>query len=203
MSNAKNEVTRLLEAWQAGDEDALNRLIPLIEQELRGLARGFMSRERGHHTLQPTALVNEVFIKLAQPDQVSWKNRAHFLGFAAQTMRRVLTDHARRHKAQIRNEGVRPMPLDELRDHPAFRAQDLVDLDDALKELKELEPKHSYALELFYFAGLKYQEVGEVMDCSEATAKRHLQKGRAWLRRYFRIAEASSPDAGSSEDQES
>ena len=188
MDIPKNEVTRLLEAWQAGDGEALARLIPLIERELRGLARGFMSRERGNHTLQPTALVNEVFIRLAQPDEVSWKSRAHFMGFAAQTMRRVLTDHARRHKAQIRNEGVRPMPLDELRDHPAFRAQELLDLDDALKELKELEPQHSHALELFYFAGLTYKEVGVVMGCSEATAKRRLKAGRAWLQRYFRGA---------------
>lgn len=186
LKNQKGEVTYLLEAWRDGERDALYRLIPLIEKELRVIAKIYMAQERRDHTLQPTALVNELFLRLVKPDQVSWQNRAHFLGFAAQTMRRILVDHVRRRRAKMRNEGVSPVSLDELRDHPADPDQELLDLDEALGELKNLDPRHSRAVELYHFAGLNYSEIATVLGCSKATAKRALTAGRAWLRRELR-----------------
>ena len=145
-----------------------------------------MASERKDHTLQPTALVSELFLRLVKPEQVSWQNRAHFLGFAALTMKRILVDHARKRQAQIRNAGVEPLPLDEFRDLPLEFDLELIALDDALRDLKRLDQRQGQAIELFYFAGLTYSEIGEVLDCSEATAKRALQAGRAWLRREMR-----------------
>lgn len=189
MSDRQNEVTRLLGAWRDGDPDALDRLMPLVEEELHRLAEGYMARERGDHTLQPTALVNEVYLRLVKPESVSWQNRAHFLGFSARTMKRILVDHARKRQAKIRNEGVKPLALDELRDLPFELDQELIDLDEALESLRQLDERQSDAVELYHFAGLTYAEIGEVLRCSEATAKRALRAGRAWLRRRIRPSE--------------
>jgi len=194
MEESANEVTRLLVAWREGDQQALDRLIPLVEAELHRIAKGYMAQERRDHTLQPTALVNEVYLRLVQPDSVNWQSRAHFLGFAAWTMKRILVDHARKRQAKIRNEGVKPLPLDELRDLPVEFDQELIALDDALQVLKELNERQSRAVELFHFAGLTYVEIGEVLGCSEATAKRALQAGRAWLRREIRSLETPSEE---------
>jgi len=134
------------------------------------------------------------YLRLVQPDSVNWQSRAHFLGFAAWTMKRILVDHARKRQAKIRNEGVKPLPLDELRDLPVEFDQELIALDDALQVLKELNERQSRAVELFHFAGLTYVEIGEVLGCSEATAKRALQAGRAWLRREIRSLETPSEE---------
>ncbi len=191
MDATTNEVTGLLIAWREGDRDALDRLMPLLEEELHRIAEGYMARERGDHTLQPTALVNEVYLRLIRPEKVSWQSRAHFLGFAAVTMRRILVDHARKRRAKIRGEGERPVPLDEMHDVPAERDQELIALDDAIEVLEQRHQRQSRALELFYFAGLTYAEIGEVLGISEATAKRALKAGRAWLRRELRSVEKS------------
>lgn len=189
MDDKTTEVTRLLLAWRDGDKDALNRLMPILEEELHRIAEGYMARERGDHTLQPTALVHELFLRLVKPESVNWKDRAHFLGFAAVTMKRILVDHARKRLAKFRNEGVRPMPLDELRDFPVELDEEIVALAEALPELKKLDERQSRAVELYHFAGLTNKEIGEVLECSEATAKRALRAGRAWLRREIRPSE--------------
>lgn len=186
MDDNAGEVTGLLLAWREGDAEALGRLMPLVEAELHQIAEAYMALERRDHTLQPTALVNELYLRLFKHESVSWQNRAHFLGFAAQTMKRILVDYARRRHAKLRNAGVRPLPLDEVRDLPLERDQELIALDDALKSLEKLDPRQSRAVELFHFAGLTYAEIGEVLECSEATAKRALHAGRAWLRREIR-----------------
>ncbi len=191
MDETSNEVTRLLIAWREGDRQALDQLIPLVADELHRIAEGYMAVERGDHTLQPTALVNEVYLRLVKPENVSWQNRAHFLGFAALTMKRILVDHARKRRAKSRNLGVKPMPLDELQDVAAELDQELIALDDALEVLKKLDRRQSRAVELFYFAGLTCAEIGEVLNRSEATAKRALSAGRAWLRREVRSLEES------------
>ncbi len=194
MDEKTHEVTRLLVAWREGDKDALDRLMPLVEEELHRIAEGYMALERGDHTLQPTALVNEAYLRLVQPESVSWQNRAHFLGFAALTMKRILVDHARKRRAKIRNEGLKPLPLDELRDLPVELDQELIALDDALRIFSKLNERQSRAVELFHFAGLTYAEIGEVLGCSESTAKRALQAGRAWLRREIRSAQEPSKE---------
>lgn len=194
MTDNAGEVTRLLEAWQQGDEQALERLMPIIEGELHRIAEAYMALERRDHTLQPTALVNELYLRLFKHESVSWQNRAHFLGFAAQTMKRILVDHARRRHAKLRNSGVRPLPLDEARDLSIERDQQLIALDDALKSLEKLDERQSRAVEFFHFAGLTYVEIGGVLGCSEATAKRALKAGRAWLRREIRACQKSSEE---------
>lgn len=186
MDERTNEVTQLLIAWRDGDKDALEHLIPLVEQELHRIAEGFMVRERGDHTLQPTALISELFLRLVKPKSVSWQNRAHFLGFAANTMKRILVDHARRRKAKIRNSGIKPASLEELNDIIVEQDEELIALDEALERLEKLSGRQSRAVELFHFAGLTYSEIGEVLEVSEATAKRDLRAGRAWLRREIR-----------------
>ena len=134
-------------------------------------------------------MVNEVYLRLIKPESVHWKNRAQFLGFAARTMKRILVDHARKRQAKVRNAGVRPLPLDELRDLPLELDQELIALDDALQTLEKLEERQSQAVELFHFGGLTYAEIGEVLGCSEATAKRALTAGRAWLKREIRSSQ--------------
>ncbi len=192
-----DDVTRLLTAWREGDEQALDRLMPLVEEELHRIAVAYMAVERRDHTLQPTALVNEVYLRLVKPESVSWQNRAHFLGFAALAMKRILVDHARKRQAKIRNEGVKPLPLDELRDIPVELDREIIAVDDALRMLYKLDRRQSQAVELFHFAGLTYAEIGEVLGFSEATAKRALRAGRAWLRRAIRSIEDPHSDSAS------
>ena len=191
MEDTKTEVTRLLIAWREGDEGALNQLMPLVEDELHRIAEAYMVQERGDHTLQPTALVNEAYLRLVKPKKVSWQNRAHFLGFVAVTMRRILVEHARKYYAKFRNAGVKPLPLDEARDIPIELDEDVIAVDAAIRELKKLDKRQGKAVELFYFAGLTYAEIGEVLGHSEATAKRALNGGRAWLRRRMRSGESA------------
>ncbi len=189
MDEKTDEVTRLLMAWCEGDKEALDRLMPLVEEELHRIAEGYMTLERGDHTLQPTALVNEVYLRLVKPESVSWQNRAHFLGFAALTMKRILVDHARKRRAKARNEGVKPLLFDELRDFPVELDDEVLALVDALADLKKINERQSRAVELYYFADLTAKEIGEVLGCSESGAKRALRAGRAWLRREIRPSE--------------
>jgi RNA polymerase sigma factor (TIGR02999 family) len=177
---ASREVTRILEAINGGDRDARERLVPLVYGELRGLAAGYMRREREGHTLQPTALVNEAWIRLVDQSRVEWRGRAHFFGIAAQAMRRILVDHHRRRSAARRGAGKAVTMLEDGTD--TFRDPlDLVALDEAMTELAELDARAARIVELRFFGGLSVEETAEVLDVSTPTVKRDWRTARAWL----------------------
>jgi len=175
-------LTRLLERWTAGDDAALDRLMPLIYASLKSLAAGYLRRERAGHTLQPTAVVNEAFLRLVGQQKVPWESRTQFLGIAAKMMRRVLTDHARRKRADKRGGDVVRLELDENLDLPPERP-DLAALDDALTALEALDPRQADVVELRFFAGLTIAETAAALDLSAATVKREWQTAKAWLYR--------------------
>ena len=179
---APNEVTQLLRAWSDGQHEALQRLMPLVYDELHRLARHYMSRERSGHILQTTALVNEAFLRLVDARQVNWQNRAHFFAISASLMRRILVDFARTYQSQKRGAGVRPVSLDEGLDL-AEEQLDLTVLDDALKALGALDPRKSRVVELRFFGGLSMEEVAEVLQVSPETVKRDWKLAKAWLLR--------------------
>ncbi len=178
------EVTQLLAAYNNGDQQALEQVFPLVYNELRRLAGGYLRREREGHTLQPTALVHEAYLRLLGQD-VEWQNRAHFLGVAAQMMRRILVDHARQHQAEKRGSGGVKIALDDVEaiNLSAERAADLIDLDDALTALAAFDPQKSKMVELRYFAGLSVEETAKVLGISIATFVRQWKTTRAWLYR--------------------
>lgn len=183
------EITVLLNAWADGAPDALEELMPRVVGELRTTARRYFAQERSNHTLQPTALVNEVFVRLVGRRKVSWSNRAHFFGFAAQTMRHILVDHARRHRAQRRGgDDLRLVPLDEAFGVAATAQDevDLLDLDTALKNLEEMDANACRVVELRYFAGLTLKEVASVTGMSVSTARRLWDFAKIWLFRELR-----------------
>jgi RNA polymerase sigma-70 factor, ECF subfamily len=180
----EQDVTKLLKAWGSGDQEALNALLPAVYCEVRKLAQSYLRRERPDHTLQPTALVNEAYMRLVDQREVRWQNRAHFFGIAAQMMRRVLVDHARAHQAEKRGSGEVPVLLDEaLGVAAADRGLDVVALDEALKGLAELDSRQARIVELRFFGGLSIEETAEVTELSPATVKREWAGARAWLRR--------------------
>jgi RNA polymerase sigma factor (TIGR02999 family) len=176
-------VTALLRAWSDGDDGALEQLMPLVEAELRRLARTYMSRERGGHTLQPTALVNEAFIRLTDARQVRWQDRAHFLGISARLMRRVLVDHARSRGYQKRGGGARQVPLDEALVVSPEPTLDLVALDRALEALAAVDARKSEVIELRFFGGLSVEETADVLHVSTDTVKRDWRLAKLWLLR--------------------
>ncbi|MEZ4586642.1 MAG: sigma-70 family RNA polymerase sigma factor [Gemmatimonadales bacterium] len=176
-------VTRLLGDLQAGDESAAERLVPLIYSELHGIAERQMRNEREGHTLQPTALVHEAFLKLVD-QRAGWQNRAQFFGVAAQVMRRILVDHARRRRAQKRGGGEVQVTLDDVAaDVGSPASLDLVLLDDALNKLAALDARQAKVVELRFFAGLSVEEAAEALGTSPATVKRDWQFAKAWLKR--------------------
>jgi RNA polymerase sigma factor (TIGR02999 family) len=176
-------VTELIRAWSDGDDDALERLIPLVEAELRRLARGYMGRERREHTLQVTALVNEAFIRLTGARQLRWQDRAHFLGIAARLMRRVLVDHARARGYQKRGGGAQQVALDEALVVSSEPAVQLLDLDRALEALVAADARKSRVIELRFFGGLSVEETAEVLHVSTDTVKRDWRLAKLWLLR--------------------
>jgi len=177
------EVTRLLIEWSDGDSGALDALMPLVYDELRRLARSYLGRERGDHTLQPTALVNEAYLRLVDQRRVKWQNRAHFFGIAAQIMRRLLVDHARSVRAEKRGGGATKLELDEaVSAVAADREIDLEDLDRALERLTAIDERQSRIVELRYFAGATNEETAEALGIAVATVKRDWTMARAWLR---------------------
>ena len=176
-----SEVTELLQHWTEGRQDALDRLMPEIYAELRTLASSYLRRERADHTLQPTALVHEAFIKLIDQRVVRWQNRAHFFGIAAQAMRRILVDHARAHSADKRGAGERPLSLDDALLAMPSRDIDLLALDEALTRLQAFDPQQSRIVELRFFGGLTINETAEVVKLSPATIGREWALARAWL----------------------
>ncbi|MCM3877095.1 MAG: ECF-type sigma factor [Thermoanaerobaculia bacterium] len=180
------EVTLLLRAWSKGDVYAAERLMPLVYAELRRLAASQMRRERSDHTLQPTALVHEAYVKLVD-QHLAWKDRSHFFGVAARAMRQVLVDHARRKHARKRSGGFE-VPIESAEPSVPPRALDLLALDQALHRLAEFDARQAHLVELRVFAGLTVEEIAKAMDCSPATASRDYRHAEAWLRRQMRTA---------------
>jgi RNA polymerase sigma factor (TIGR02999 family) len=180
-ASAAGHVTALLRAWSDGDQQALAQLMPLVEAELRRLARVYMGRERRGHTLQPTALVNEAYLRLVDQSQVNWQNRAHFFGAAAEAMRRILIARARRKQTQRRGAGAAHLDFDELEIASPAPDDQLLALNDALDRFAALEPQQAELVKLRYFVGLKIEEAAEVLGISKATAKRWWAYARAWL----------------------
>jgi RNA polymerase sigma factor (TIGR02999 family) len=176
-------VTELLRAWSDGDDGALERLTPLVEAELRRLARAYMRRERRGHTLQTTALLNEAFVRLTDARSVRWQDRAHFLGIAARLMRRVLVDHARSRGSLKRGGAARRVTLDEGLVGSGEPAVDVVALDRALDALAEVDPRKSRLVDLRFFGGLSVEETAEVLQVSTDTVKRDWRLAKLWLLR--------------------
>jgi RNA polymerase sigma factor (TIGR02999 family) len=176
-------VTQLLRAWSDGDEGALERLMPLVEAELRRLARGYMARERHGHTLQLTALVNETFLRLTDARHIRWQDRAHFLGISARLMRRVLVDHARRRGYEKRGGGAQRVPLNERLVALPEPELDLLALDRALEALAATDPRKARMIELRFFGGLSVEETAEVLHVSPDTVKRDWRLAKLWLLR--------------------
>jgi len=183
-------VTRLLRAWSEGDEAALDQLIPIVEAELRRLARGYMARERPGHTLQVTALVNEAFLRLTDARRVQWQDRAHFLGISARLMRRVLVDHARSRGYKKRGGGRQQVTLDDALLVTPGPAVDLIALDRALTALADVDARKCRVVELRYFAGLSVEETADTLHVSADTVKRDWRLARLWL---LRAIEGGAP----------
>ena len=196
---SSSEVTSLLDAWSSGDPGALNELMPLIVGDLRALARGYMGRENPGHTLQPTALVNEAYLRLAGRRTVQLENRVQLFAVLAETMRRLLVDHARRKKAARHGGGIPPLSLEAL-DLPKPVDTDLVALDEALKELASFAPRQSEAIELSYFGGLNLEEIAAVLEVSVITVRRDLKTAKIWLLHTLRRDPPDSPNDGSTSD---
>lgn len=178
-----DDVTSLLKEWGAGQDGALEKLVPLVYRELRSLAASQLQGERPAHTLQPTALVNEVFLRLLDGREVAWQNRAHFFALAARMMRRILVDHARARLAEKRGGGAVPLLLEASFDPAPMSDRALLALDDALAALKRMDSRQCRIVELRYFAGLTLEETAELLGVSVATVKREWTMARAWLRR--------------------
>ncbi len=179
---ATTDVSRLLRAWTQGESSALNRLTPIVYAELHRLARVYMRHERPGHSLQPTALVNEAYIRLLGYEQVEWKGRAHFLSVAAQAMRRILVDHARR-KNQKRGAGIERVVLDETLVAGQSRGLDLEQLDHALAALAEFDARKAQVVEMRFFGGLSVEETAAVLGVSAMTVTRDWNTAKAWLYR--------------------
>ena len=179
-------ITQLLVAWGHGDEAALNRMIPLVHLELQQIARRCMHTERGGHSLQPTALVNEAYLRLVDVQQMNWQNRAHFLAMAARLMRRILVDHARTKGCDKRGGGAARITLDDALVVPNEPGRDLVALEDALEALARVDERKSRMIELRFFGGLSVEETAAVFDVSADTVKRDWRLAKAWLLRELR-----------------
>lgn len=175
------KVTALLQAWRSGDASAEADLLPLIYDDLRMRAARYLRQERHNHTLQPTALVNEAYLRLADQRHVDWQDRAHFFAIAAKMMRRVLLDSARKHKSEKRGGGQAVVSLEVLEDLPALALPDLLPLDEALNGLAKLDPERAQVVELRFFGGLTVEETAAVLGCSTATVVRQWRTARAWL----------------------
>jgi RNA polymerase sigma factor (TIGR02999 family) len=188
MATSQN-LTQLLVRWTGGDEAALDQLVPLVYGELRGLARGYLRRERRDHTLQATALVHELFIRLAADGGVNARDRSHFFGIAARAMRQILVAHAREHRAAKRGGGQKPVALDAAPEPWVKADADLTALDAALSALARMDPRQARIVELRVFGGYTIEETAELAGCSPATVSREWQLARIWLYREMRGAD--------------
>lgn len=177
----ETNITQLLLKFADNREDAANELLPLIYDELKQIAANYLRRERSNHTLQPTALVHEAYLKMIDITQVKWQNKAHFLGVAANQMRRILVDYARQHNAEKRGGEFRILTLNEEIDKAIEQSAELIALDDALNELAKMDEVKAKIVELRYFGGLTVEETAEVLGVSAITIKRHWRMTKAWL----------------------
>jgi RNA polymerase sigma factor (TIGR02999 family) len=176
------DVTHFLGQWSAGDRAALDEMIPLVYDELRRMAHGHMARERAGHTIQATALVNEVYLKLKNERVSNWKNRAQFFAIAAQMMRRILVDHARQHSSAKRGGGAQQVTLDDAMLVSRDNAGEMLAIDDALQKLEQLDQRKSQVAVMRFFAGLTVEETAEALAISIETVARDWRFARAWLR---------------------
>ncbi len=180
--NSTKDVTQLLSEVERGDEQAVAALFERVYAELRGLAKNYLRRERPDHTLQPTALVHEAYLRLVGAENSGWENRIHFFNVAAQVMRNILVDHARKHQAEKRGGHERKMSLDEAISFFSERDINLLALDEALKTLETLDPQQARIVELRFFGGLKIEDVAHILNISETTVSREWHKAKMWLR---------------------
>ena len=183
MTSPSRSVTALLGDWSRGDRSALDELLPLVYGELRRIASRQLKAERTGHTLQPTALVHEAYLRLVDQRHVSWHDRAHFFGVAAQMMRRILVDHARRHTAAKRGAGVTSISVDDVRELAAANEIPILEFDQALDRLQHVDAKLARLVELRAFGGLTIEEAAHVLDISASTVKREWRTAKAWLTR--------------------
>jgi RNA polymerase sigma factor (TIGR02999 family) len=183
MQTPPNEITQQLRRWSEGDRAALDQLMPVIQHELRKLANAYLRGEKPGHTLQPTALINEAYLRLVGQNFPEWQSRKHFYGVAAQLMRQVLVEHARARSAAKRGGGGQKLSLDEAINYSQEQAADLVALDDALTALAEFDERKARAIELRYFGGFSIEEVADALGVSVATVGRELRMAQAWLHR--------------------
>ncbi len=186
----QHEVTRILQDWSGGDAGAPARLMPFVYDELRRLARKFLARERGGHTLQPTALVNEAYLRLVDQTRVNWQNRAHFYGIASSMMRRVLIDHARAHVTEKRGGGAVHLSVEDVQLPLEERAQSLLALDEALERLKQMDERKCKVVEMRFFGGLSDEEIAEVLGVTTRTVLRDWKVARLWL--FRELSQTSS-----------
>ena len=187
MTLSQNQVTQLLLDWGNGDKAALDKLVPVVYQELRRLAAYYMRRERPGHTLQTSALVNEAYMRLVDYSQMRWQSRAHFFAVAAQAMRRILVEHARKRHFAKRGGGAVKVSFDEAAIVSQEQAADLVALDDALTSLEAMDERKARIVELRYIGGLNIEETAEVLAISPATVQREWRAAKAWLYREIKI----------------
>lgn len=184
------DMTDLLRSWSKGDREAAEILAPVIYDRLRRLAARRLRSERKDHTLQPTDLVHEVYLRAFVQADISWKNRRHFFAVAARMMRRILVDHARKRRRSKRGAGAIRVDLGNLAELPSARTPDIIALDDALHDLSAIDPRKALIVELHFFGGLSVLETAEVLGCSGATVTRHWRMAKAWLRRSLREGKA-------------
>ena len=182
--SSTHEVTLLLAKWAKGNQEALNELTPLVYKELRQLAASYLRKERQGHTLQPTALVHEAYLRLVAQSNPNWQNRPHFYGVAARLMRQILVDHARRKQAGKRSG--QNLTLDDAVSFDKERSRDLVALDTSLIALEKIDPRKCKAVELRYFGGLSTEEIAQALDVSSNTVLRDLRLAEAWLHQEMR-----------------
>jgi len=183
MPEDTSEINRLLERWRSGEAEAFERLMSLVYEDLRKIAAWQLQSERPNHTLQPTALVHEVYLRLAANAQIDWKNKAHFFALVAQLMRHILVDHARGRLRDKRGGSVRAVALDEALNVRTASDPELVELDEALKSLDLIDERKSRIVELRYFGGLSIDETSQVLGVSSTTVRREWTMAKAWLRR--------------------
>lgn len=178
-----SEITQILNDWNNGEEDAHERLVPFVYEELKRQARRMMSRERVNHTLQPTALVHEAFLRISEQTGIEWKNRSHFYGIASRLMRQILVDHARLHAAEKRGNNPIHFSIDDVQIPVEERASSILALNEALEKLNEFDERQATIVEMRFFGGMNNAEIAEALEISERTVVREWQAARLWLYR--------------------
>lgn len=184
-----SEITQILQEWNGGDADAKERLLPYVYAELKRQARFLMSKERANHTLQPTALVHEAFIKLSEQTGIDWKNRSHFYGIASRQMRQILVDHARLYATDKRGNNPIHFSIDDVQIPVEQRADSILILNEVLNRLAEFDPKQAQIVEMRFFGGMNNAEIAEALEISERTVGREWQSAKLWLYRELNRAE--------------